>query len=66
MGVKNKGIDSANFYKKIGYVPCFPEAKTKHLPASEMYLRMSKLNVQEKKTVTKYKGQDQYWLHKIL
>ena len=24
-------LDSAAFYAKIGYKPCFPEAKTKHL-----------------------------------
>ena len=58
--------DSAKFYEKIGYEPCYPMTKTKHSPKSDIYFRQSNLVVQEKVTVTKYKGQDQFWLHKIL
>ena len=32
-------LDSAKFYQKIGYEPCYPMTKTKHSPMSEMYLR---------------------------
>jgi len=59
-------LDSAKFYQKIGYEPCYPMTKTKHSPMSEMYIRQSRLVTQEKTFITKYKGQDQYWLHKLL
>jgi len=59
-------LDSAKFYQKIGYEPCYPMTKTKHSPMSEMYIRQSRLVTQEQTFVTKYKGQDQYWLHKLL
>ena len=32
-------LDSAKFYQKIGYEPCYPMTKTKHSPMSEMYIR---------------------------
>ena len=31
-------LDSAKFYQKIGYEPCYPMTKTKHSPMSEMYI----------------------------